>query len=194
VNIEIRRYVVKTMGLCVAVCLTLVMMSCGGPMLEVSQKFEKRADFAGYKTYAWMEGQSTSDMRISSSADVDLDGSIRDAVNKQMVEKGFAEVDENPDVLLKYHVGYRSTAYTTSFGMHYHEKVGWSETETVTDGQLTIDFVDSKTEMVVWRGTAWGALNVDPNQTIVNKNVNRAVGEIFKQYPPDVSKAAPSGS
>jgi hypothetical protein len=55
---------------------------------------------------------------------------------------------------------------------------------------LTIDFVDAKKELVVWRGIALAALNVDPNVTIVTKNVNRAVEKILKQYPPDPTKDA----
>ena len=180
----------KSLGLCV---LSAVLVAgCGGPMVEVSQKFEKTTDFSSYKSYAWMEGQSRSDIKVGGGRDIDLDGVIRDAVNKQMEAKGFVEVNRQPDVLVKYHAGARNTYYTTNFGMHYHEKVGWSETESVQDGQLTVDLVDAKTETVVWRGTAWGAMNVDPNQTIVNKNVNRAVEKLFKQYPPGPNDAGGS--
>jgi hypothetical protein len=139
-------------------------------MLEVSQKFEKTTDFSSYKTWAWMAGTRS---EVSEGDALDLDTPIREAVEKQMTSKGFAEVDEKPDVMVKYHVGYRVTAYTTNFGMHYQEKVGWSETETVRDGQLTIDMVDTKSEQVVWRGTGYGAMNVDPNQDIVNTPSSR---------------------
>jgi hypothetical protein len=161
-------------------------------MVEVSQHFEESTDFGRLKTYAWMPAASTSDIR-SGGRDIDVDGAVRKAVDKYMAADGFTQAQTNPDVLVKYHLGLRETAYVTNFGMHYHEKVGWSETETVEDGQLTVDLVDAKTEQVIWRGTAWGALNVDPNQTIVNKNTDRAVKKIFEQYPPRGAKPTTGG-
>jgi hypothetical protein len=159
-------------------------------MVDVSQKFEQTTDFGAYKTYAWMDGESRSDIKIGGGTDIDLDKIIREAVDKQMGEKGLVKVTADPDVLVKYHAGVAKTFYTASFGMHYQEKVGWTDTESVRDGQLTIDFVDSTKALVVWRGIALAALNVDPNVTIVTKNVNRAVERILKQYPPDPTKDA----
>lgn len=176
--------------LCVLSCIALVVMGCGGPMLEVSQNFERTTDFGKLKTYAWMPGASGSDIQPGANRDIDVDGTIRKAVEKYMATKGFVQATVTPDVLVKYHVGLRTTAYVTNFGTNYNEKVGWSETETVQDGQMTVDLVDANSQQVVWRGTAWGALNVDPNQTIVNKNVDRAVKKIFDQYPPDPTKAS----
>ena len=178
----------KSLGLCVVMIVVLV-AGCGGPMVEVSQKFEQTRDFTSYKTYAWMDGASRSDISTG-SRDIDLDKTIREAVEKQMAAKGFVKVTAEPDVLIKYHAGVRNTYYTADFGMHYQEKVGWTDTESVKDGQLTVDFFDREREEVVWRGTAWGAMNVDPNQTIVTKNVNRAVAKLFELYPPDPTKDA----
>lgn len=179
----------KSLGLCVLLAVVMV-AGCGGPMVDVSQKFEQTTDFKAFKTYAWMDGESRSDIKVGGGTDIDLDKVIREAVDKQMGEKGFVKVSANPDVLLKYHAGVATTFYTTSFGMNYQEKVGWSDTESARDGQLTIDFVDANKEMVVWRGIALAALNVDPNLTIVTKNVNHAVEKILKQYPPDPTKDA----
>ena len=173
-------------------CLVLIVAlvaGCGGPMVEVNQRFQQTTDFTKYKTYAWLDGGSRSDLSAG-SRDIDVDGTIRKAVEKQMAEKGFVKVSAEPDLLIKYYAGLRNTTYVTDFGMHYQEKVGWSESQTVQDGQLTVDFMDRKTDTVVWRGVAWGAMNVDPNQTIVTKNVNHAVQKMFQQYPPDPAKDA----
>jgi hypothetical protein len=159
-------------------------------MVDVSQKFEQTTDFKAYKTYAWLDGASQSDIKIGGGRDIDLDKTIREAVEKQMGEKGFVQVTANPQVLVKYHAAVAKTYYVADFGMHYQEKVGWSDTESAVDGQLTIDFVDADKELVVWRGIALAAVNVDPNATIVTKNVNRAVEKIFNQYPPDPTKDA----
>ena len=121
----------KSLVLCALLSVVFV-TGCGGPMVEVSQKFEQTIDFSSYKTYAWMQGASQSDIKIGGGRDIDLDKTIRDAVDKQMAEKGFVKVNSTPDVLIKYHAGVRQTYYTTDFGMHYQEKVGWSETESVS--------------------------------------------------------------
>ena len=173
----------KCLGLSMVACVALLFVACS-QMVDVSDKFEPGTDFAKLKTYAWMEGASGSDIKPAGSLDLDVDTPLRKAVDKQMVAKGFKEVKENPDVLVKYFLGTRTTVYATDFGMHYQDQVGWDETSSLQDGQLTIDLMDSKSQIVVWRGSAFGALNTQPSQAIVNKNVDRAVAKIFKQYPP----------
>jgi hypothetical protein len=184
-----RRCLVKSMGLGVLLA-TLVIAGCGGPMVDVSQKFEQTTDFKAYTTYAWMDGESRSDIKVGGARDIDLDNIIRDAVETEMKKKGFVKVTANPNILVKYHAAVAKTYYVTDFGMHYHEKVGWTDTESARDGQLTIDFVDGERDLVVWRGVALTAINVDPNASIVTKNVNRAVEKILKQYPPDPTRDA----
>jgi hypothetical protein len=71
-----------------------------------------------------MDGGSQSDIKIGGARDIDLDKIIREAVEKQMGEKGLVKVTANPDVLVKYLAGVATTFYTTNFGMHYQEKVG----------------------------------------------------------------------
>ena len=88
----------KSLGLCVVMIVVLV-AGCGGPMVEVSQKFEQTRDFTSYKTYAWMDGASRSDISMG-SRDIDLDKTIREAVEKQMAAKGFIKVTAEPDVLI----------------------------------------------------------------------------------------------
>jgi hypothetical protein len=156
-------------------------------MVEVSQHFDDNADFGGLKTFAWMEGNMDS-VQSGAEPHVNFDAAIRAAVEKYLVVEGLTKDLAQPDVLVKYHTGLRTTLYVTNFGMHYHEKVGWNETESVQDGQLTVDLVDPTSQVVIWRGTARGAMNVDPNQEIANRNADRAVKMIFEQYPPEVGK------
>lgn len=177
----------KRLGLSILACLTLLVAAACSPMVDVSDNFEPSTDFSKLKTYAWMKGASSSTLKSAGSSDLDFDTPLRAAVDKQLAAKGFTKVDKDPDVLIKYHLGTRLTVYATDFGMNYQDKVGWNETESVQDGQLTIDMVNPKSETVVWRGNAYGAVNVDPTQAMVVKNVDRAVEKIFKQYPPKKS-------
>ena len=179
----------KSLGLCVLLAVVVV-AGCGGPMVDVSQKFEQTTDFEAYKTYAWIDGGSQSGIKIGGGRDIDLDKIIREAVETQMGQKGFVKVTSNAQVLVKYFAQVAKTYYVSDFGMHYHEKTGWTDTESAVDGQLTIDFLDAEKEIIVWRGIALVALNVDPNVSIVTKNVNRTVEKMLKQYPPDATKDA----
>ena len=157
-------------------------------MVEVMQDWDGNADFGNYKTFSWVPADPTvSDDAKEFGAEkneLDVDGPMRRAIEKQLEAKGLIKDAENPDMLVAYHIGARKTTYTTNWGLHYWEKTGWYEQQTLTDGTLAVDLVDAKTERMIWRGMGYGAVNVDPNQDILTRNINRAVEKILDQYPP----------
>ncbi|MCK4774804.1 MAG: DUF4136 domain-containing protein, partial [Candidatus Krumholzibacteria bacterium] len=98
--------------------------------------------------------------------------------------KGFTRVTINPDLLIAYFVGVRNEVFMSNYGMHYADYTGNVVVQSVQDGTLRIDFVDPKTERLVWRGSAYGAVNRDPTEDMIRKNVDRAVKKTLDQYPP----------
>ena len=173
--------------LILAFCALVLLAGCG-QMVEVKQDWDDNADFAVYKTFSWVP----SEPEVSEGAEdepagqnkLDIDTPMREAIEKQLTAKGLVKDDENPDMLVAYRLGTRQTTYTRNWAVRYWDKTGWYQQETLTDGTLAVDLVDAKTGRMVWRGLAWGAVNKDPNQEILTRNINHAEEKVIDQYPP----------
>lgn len=59
-------------------------------------------------------------------------------------------------------------------------------TSTIYKGQLALDMYDSTNHTLVWRGLATKTLDAKAKPDKQEKNVNKAVAKLLKNYPPKV--------
>ena len=170
-----------------AMSITVLAMGCA-PMLDVNQKFDEKVDFKAYKTYNLMAKE---DVQASPDADAKvgartklIEDEMREALKREMEKKGFTRDTENPEILVAYYLGVRKEIFLSTWGVDYQDLSGNVATQTVEDGVIRIDFVDTETEKLVWRGTGHGAVNRDPTDEMIKTNIDRAVNKILGQYPP----------
>jgi len=62
------------------------------------------------------------------------------------------------------------------------------ETSTIYTGQLAVDMYDSTSHTLVWRGVASKSLDTKAKPEKRQKNLNKAVAKLFKNYPPQPKK------
>jgi hypothetical protein len=75
--------------------------------------------------------------------------------------------------------------YWSSYGYYGAYNI---ETREFKKGTLVLDFIDSKSKQMVWRGVGEGALPDVPRSDQIDKIVNKVVKEIMKKYPPPEEK------
>jgi hypothetical protein len=169
------------------------------PALVIAQKtshdFDKTANFAGFKTYAFKDGTKVGQPLI--------DGRIVAALEKELAAKGFTKSEANPDVIVVYHVAFDkekdistfSSGYGGGYGPYgYGWGGGWgstSSTTTVRDilvGTMVIDIADAKKNQIAWRGMGVKEVNTTASPEKRDKSINDAVKKILKNYPPKVKK------
>jgi hypothetical protein len=56
--------------------------------------------------------------------------------------------------------------------------------ETIHVGTLNLDFYDVATKKQVWRGEASKTLKMEKKPEKVQKNLNKAMAKLLKNYPP----------
>jgi hypothetical protein len=150
---------------------------------QVQTDFDKRVDFAQYKTYSWKK------VNVSNAL---WEPRIKDAVDGQLAAKGWKQVDEGGDVVLLA-IGTTQTQRTldtfyNGFGGGWRWRgFGGSGISTTTEqdykeGTLVIDMFDAKSKMLIWRGNAQDMLSGNPDKN--EKNLNKAVVKMFKKFPP----------
>jgi hypothetical protein len=62
------------------------------------------------------------------------------------------------------------------------------QTSTIYTGQLGLDIYDSANHTLVWRGVASKTINPKAKPDKQEKNLNKAVAKLLKNYPPQVKK------
>jgi hypothetical protein len=60
------------------------------------------------------------------------------------------------------------------------------QTSTIYMGQLALDMYDSANKDLVWRGVASKTLSPKAKPDKQEKNLNKAVAKLLKNYPPKV--------
>jgi hypothetical protein len=172
--------------------LLSVLLGCAGSgSLKSESTTAPGADVSSYATFSLQAfGESAGGEQPQSIADANIQNSIR----RQLIEKGYREVAEHPDLL----VGYQATGYTAekvtspvrfgvglgSFGgpvgvgVDTSVPVGGGKVETTQETRLTIRAVDPKGNKEVWVGTTTGNISQGRDANLVEKAVAGALAKI----------------
>ncbi len=164
------------------VCLILVAFGCS-QMADVKTDFDNKADFDAYKTFAWMYSDTES-MNLSDKWKM-ADEYMKEAIIREMGAKNVNYAPNDPELMVVYSIGMRNKMGGVDFNADYSMDRTNAEIYREGGGVMLIDLVDAKTNHLVWRGEAQGALNVDPSPEIMKKNINNAVKKILEKYPPN---------
>jgi hypothetical protein len=179
--------------------LTLALVTLLMPAVAMAQKtsydYDKAANFAGYKSYAFKEG--------TKAGQVLIDDRIVAALEAELAAKGFTKSDTNPDVFVVYHVAVDKekdiSTYSSGYGGGYGPYGwgyggGWAGGTSTTSvrnilmGTLVVDIADAGTRKLAWRGMGVKEVNVQASPEKRDKSITNAMKKLFKNYPPKIKK------
>lgn len=168
--------------------LILLVASCSSTV-KVTSDYDKQADFAKYKTYAFSQESLALPVGDLNRARVIA------AVENEMAAKGFTK-SENPDIIVDILVRAEekvdATVTTTGSpyygGMRYGYGGGFTSSSInyneYVEGTMFINFVDASTQKIVWQGRGTKTIDEDANADKREENINAAVKAIIAVYPP----------
>jgi hypothetical protein len=109
---------------------------------------------------------------------------------------------ENPDLFLAYQVSLKQEKQITSYDSGWGYGPGWgggwygagggmttSTTSTIHVGQVDLDMYDAADKKLVWRGTASKTLDPKAKPEKRQKNLQKGVAKLLKNYPPPPKKS-----
>jgi hypothetical protein len=176
----------------------LVLASTGTALAQdVRYNFDKGTNFAALKTYKWVALKGATP--ISDLAD----RQIKAAVDTELALKGLTSTEsDTADLYIGYQGAVSQEKEFTSFDTGWGYGPGWygggwygggggmttGQTSTIYIGQLAVDMYDAKSKTLVWRGTASKTLDARAKPDKQQKNLQKAMAKMLKNFPPPVKK------
>jgi uncharacterized protein DUF4136 len=161
---------------------------------DVRYNFDQNTDFSRFKTYKWVE------LKDAKSPGDLLDKQIKSAFDTQLTAKGLTKVeDDSANLYIGYQVGIGQEKEFTSYNTDWGYGGGWyrggwyggpsggmttGQTSTIYVGQLALDMYDATNHDLVWRGLGSKTLDPKAKPEKQQKNLNKAVTKMLKNYPP----------
>ncbi len=169
---------------------------------DVRYNYDKGTDFSKFKTYKWVlikGAQTPNDI---------VDKQIKSTIDSQLLVKGLTAVDnDNADLFVAYQTAVGSekqfSSFSSGMGPGWGYGGGWygggwyggggmstttGQTTTIYVGQLVLDMYNPAGKDLIWRGTASKTLDPKAKPDKQQKNLNKAVAKLLKNYPPPPAK------
>jgi len=158
---------------------------------DVQHDYDQDVNFTELKTYNWLP--------VPEQAGIDslVVQRVKDAVNGQLKAKGLLMTTKNPDFFIATHLGKKDKVQTTDWGYTYKTTEGYKGGQGATgivskyeyqEGSLILDFVDAKSNNMIWRGSAKAEVQNVKTAKKSEKVINKAVKAILKKFPPPAAK------
>jgi Domain of unknown function (DUF4136) len=184
--------------LTVFISIIFIMTSCSS---TAHIEKDRHTDFSQYKTFAWIDHNSGKKGKVNNLEEQN----VHDAVSKELLEAGWKEAGNNPDVVVSYDVliekGTRRQSdpvyspsasrlyfnpYTRRYGTIFYPSQFWGYRDynvPVREGTLTITMSDANTDKTVWQG--WTTDDVD-SKYLTRREIQSSVKSIFRKF--DIAK------
>jgi hypothetical protein len=161
---------------------------CGSMQAQnVNYNFAPGTDFSKMHTYKWVTIAGTH------YPDQIVDGQIKQAIDQQLASKGFVKTDsDTADMDVAYQTSVTNqtqwSTYGSGGGWRWGGGMATTTSTNIQTGTLAVDFYDPSQKKLIWRGTATKTLNPPKDPAKRQKNLDKAVAKLLKNFPPPPAK------
>jgi hypothetical protein len=167
-----------------AVLIVLILFVSGSVRAQdVTYNSAPGTDFSKFKTYKWVKVEG------AEYPDQILDGQIKQSIDSQLAAKGLTKTDsDTADLFVAYQVSISQekqwNAYGGGAGWRMGGGMATATSSTLQVGTLAFDVYDQAGKQLIWKGTATKTLNPPKDPDKKQKNLDKAVAKLLKNYPP----------
>lgn len=137
---------------------------------SISTQTAPGVNFAGYGTFSWANVQAPAGANPVMAQQIIAD------IERELTAKGYHKVEEAGDLSLVLTLGAREKTDIQSWGRFGLQTSVYQYTQ----GQLSLDAFDTKTQQALWHGQASKTINPDkPNPSKASK----AVAKLMAKFP-----------
>jgi len=161
---------------------------------SVKYNFKPGTNFGKYKTYKWV--------RVPNAQYPNqlIDAQIIQSIDGQLAMKGLTKTDgDTADLYVAYQAAVNQEKQWNSYSSGgdmwgYGRWGGWggmggmqtttTTSSTINTGSIHLDIYDVSTKEQIWRGEASKTLGSGKDPAKVQKNLDKAMAKMLKNYPP----------
>lgn len=175
------RTITGTLTLAIAAA---ALVAAGCAPVRVNASLERGMDFTKYSSYAWAADDqfNTGDARLDNNEF--FERRLQANVDQALGQRGFEKVSATTaQLVIHYHanISQRIDVNALDRGYGYCEECHSSIYDA---GTITLDFVDAKTNRLVWRGWSEGDLEGIDSQPVIESRLDEAIALILQKLPP----------
>jgi hypothetical protein len=164
----------------------LAMLACAlTPAQDVTTNSMPGADFSKYHSYKWVP----IDGAVQPNQIVDAQ--IKQSVDSQLATKGLTKTDgDKADLLVGYQISITQEKQWNAYGtgsMRWGGGMASAQQSTISTGTLVLDMYDPAGKQLVWTGRVSKTLDPSANQGKKQKNLDKAMQKLLKNFPPKAS-------
>jgi Domain of unknown function (DUF4136) len=164
--------------------LILALLACAvTPAQQVTTNAMPGTNFSKYHTYKWVE--------IPGAAHPNqiVDAQIKQAIDAQLATKGLTKTDsDTADLYIDYQVSVTQDKQWNAYGMgggwRFGGGMATATSSTINTGTLVLDMYEVSNRQLVWTGRATKTINPGNSQEKIQKNLNSAMKNLLKNFPP----------
>jgi hypothetical protein len=180
----------RTTVTAVVVAIAVFALGAGAALAQdVNINYVPGTDFSPYKTYKWVEIQG------AEKPDAIVDTQIKQAIDKALASKGLTKATgDTADLAIGYQVALTQeqqwNAYSTGgYGARrYGGGMGTATSTTIQIGTIALDMYDAAAKELVWKGQASKTLSGEKDPEKRQKNLDKAMAKLLKDFPPKLKK------
>jgi hypothetical protein len=172
---------------CLPLFTAMLLTACS--TVTVTTDYDRSVAFGKYHSYALMP--LAQEVPLSPSSET----ALRESLRAGLAKRGIREMEQGPDLHIVRHVSsqeklsiYQSPGWAYGglpyrygrYGAWAGAPVGYSDVSQYTEGTLVLDFVDAKTQKLVFRGVGTGTVGSPQSNA---ERIREAVGKIVEGFP-----------
>lgn len=151
---------------------------------SVQSDFDRSFQCSNLKTFSFaIQRRGAADQLAADSLN---DGRIRTGLESQLIANGFRMETEKADFVIAYYVTTKNKLSVQDYGYGPPRWFGSRDIRVnqYSEGTLMVDFIDVKTNQVIWRGRASGTLEMKG----VDEKISKSTEKLVKQFVKDTQK------
>jgi len=179
----------------------LALVACSLTLAQdVRTNYMPGTDFSKYHTYSWVNDVQGVPA-VGGRPDQILDAQVKQAIDSQMVAKGFTKVEDGSkaDLLVGYKLAIDQEKQINGFGDNLGGWGGWgpwgggpgtfsASTSSNYIGTFVVGMYDPAAKKLVWIGAAQHAIEPSKKQEKNQERLNKGAQKLLKDFPPGRSK------
>ena len=172
-------------GLVVAVFSVLTLGVSAASAQDVAVNYVPGTDFTKYTTYRWVEIDG------AEKPDQILDTQIKQSVEKVLAGKGLKKLDgDEATLFIAYQVAIGQERQWNSYNTggygswRYGGGTSTATSTTINIGTIALDMYDPAKKELMWKGQASKTIDEKANPEKRQKNLDKAMTKLLKDFPP----------